>query len=311
MKVEQPRELNALVDDSIPLTWSSRWQRFRDVVPLVALLAAFVVEGALLAAWLEDRLDAPTALIILFGGLLIFALHLVPVECEMRSRHRAKRALEAKDKGVVLKPMRRDLVPWDWIKTFRFEPFSQRSDLVKLTVEYAAGRKSKFIRRWSMALSKTEQVGNLTSELEFRRQRGTGSFALLRLAEPLVAPPVAQKMALVPCWVGVIGLYLLAHGIPLLFISFPDHDKGSDARRAKIERVSKKAAQPSRFATKADWLRARIGPHRILIGGTLTGLGAGFYAWGMVLIFRTKESGPMPQTDSSSAQGLASAVVKR
>jgi hypothetical protein len=309
MKVEQPRELNSLVDDSIPLTWNYRWQRFRVLVPFLALLVIVTIERALLGAWLKDKLDVSTISVAVIASFSFFLFFFILLEGEIRFRHRTTRVLEAKDKGVFLKPMRGEFIHWDLIRTFRFEPFLHRSDLVKLTVEYAASRKSKIIRYWSMALSKTEQVDNLTSELEFRRQRGTGSFALLSSAEPLVAPPVPQKMALLPFWVCVLGFWLLAHGIPLLFISFPDHDKGLDARRAKIERVSKKEAQSSRSAAKAERVRSLFGPHRIPVGCALTGLGLGFYAWGMILIYRTKKSGLMPEPNSPSAQAIPSAGV--
>lgn len=307
MKVEQPRELNALLEECRPLTWSGRWLIFRSYFRLLLPLLAFSSVGALEIMFWADTLSLPKLLFCIALPVSLPSFVLVMTEIGSKINFHSKRVLEIRDQGIKLNPGG-IIISWHEISLFRFEPMVDRLNLVKLAVEYRDKRKTKVINRcWPMVLSKAEQMLSLSSELTLRQQMGKGAFVLKQFTEPVISqasPP--PKITILPLWLWMIGFYFILHGLPILGASIfktTDQPVKSHSHRTVSP---KRAEQFARFIIKSGHIHnfQEFRRFSMICGSAMTGIGIVFFIWSTAAERKFRKHQPVEAQDKTASNPI-------
>ena len=307
MKVEQSHELNALLEECRPLTWSGRWLIFRSYFRLLLPLLAFCSVGALEIMFWADTLSLPKLLFCIALPVTLPSFVLLMTEIGSKNDFYSKRVLEIRDQGIKVNPGA-IIISWHDISVFRFEPVVDCLNLVKLAVEYRAKRKTKIINRcWPMVLSKAEQMLNLSSELTLQQQMGKGSFALKHFTEPVISqanPP--PKITILPLWLWMIGFFFFLHGLPILGASiFKTTDQ--PVKNHSHRTVSpKRAEQLARFIIKSGHIHNYQEYRRfsMICGSVIIGIGTVFLIWSTAAERKFRKRQPVEAQDKTASNPI-------
>jgi len=217
MRIEQAAELNKHVDETIPLTWAVRLKMFRLVCPLLLLCSVQMMEIVLIRLWLSGRSFTDLVWLLLAAGIFPFALVFIATELTLRLHHRTKRTLELEKDAITITPSKISRVPSERVYAWWLEPVPMKTELRKFTVDYSPDKKGDSHRVWSMVLTQPDQTQALRLELDGLRLAGRKEVPLIELLEPRprMQPPRSRSM-----WLIAAAMYLLVHGMPLLFTGF-------------------------------------------------------------------------------------------
>jgi hypothetical protein len=279
MQFEQPAELNWLVDRTIPLTWPVRRRAIGPVMPLLVCCSVILMEQVALRLWLSNRSLASELPLILVCAMVPILSVMAAFELQVRITRRNKRTINFDPKRISISPAKYNRVPWNRVRSWRFEPLSQAQGLSKLTFEYGIGMNGKQAREWSIALRQNNQEHEILSELEHYRQIGLNKAQLVRLSAPFV--PVDPKRRLRSMIAAAVGFYLLVHGCPLLFLGLFPGPRHADEARQDSQFTANERAKFQQIIARTFSSRQQFQHFLLLAGGGLTAAGAGLYFWGL------------------------------
>ncbi len=276
MTIEQPSNLNRLVDDTIPLTWQVRWRSFRNVVPLLLFCSINGVEMMLLRLWLRHRPIVAEWPMLLLMAVFPFVLLFLAMELLLRLNHRTKRRLRFEPKWITITPTKQNRVRWERISAWRLEPVSGETDLARLTIEYRLNKKARYLRHWAMVLSQPDQVHALRAELERWRQVGKNTAALTELPKAML---VKQRARVRGMWLFALALYCLVHGFPLLGVGLSSSSSREERPAEESRLTPAEREKLGRLFVRYFKTPERYRRFLVLTGGGLTGMGVALYFW--------------------------------
>jgi hypothetical protein len=282
--IEQKPELNRFVDPSIPLTWRYRWEQYRRLLPLILFCSVCLLDQALLHAWLADQMFLGVFVKIAVCGLAISLVLFLGLEFGIRSRHRSKRVIRIEDKGIYLKPSKRQLIRWKEVSAWLAEPIPQEPELSKLTVLLSQSKKPQKTA-WSMVLDKS-QMRTMFAELELRKNIPPANFQIDILNEPSL-PESRTRFSMAGLCLYLFGFYLLLHGGPLLLSGLTHGHSHGDSGGSKF--TSAEIEKLARFFQAHFSSKAEVRHFFIVAGSVLTGLGLVFMVWGWLLMKRLRK----------------------
>jgi hypothetical protein len=157
----------------------------------------------------------------------------VLIEILVRLRQRSKRILKVETRRIVVSPAKNGSVLWKKICRFHFEPITQFPDGCRLLIFLRGFRGEKQVERpfWMMVLERSSQAHELASCLEAKRGETKSNFDIVTLSKP---SPVAPITTFPPFGLSLYmgGIYLLLHGVPLLFVAIEkDHPHSATGPR--------------------------------------------------------------------------------
>jgi len=278
MQFVQLAEFNRFVDSTIPLTWRKRWELIMPMLPITIVCGVTMAEIVALMTWLSDRNLLATLPVMALALITPTALLTGALELNLRLSHWTKRRLGLETNRIRITHAKYRNIPWKWIKGWLFEPLAERTDLAKVTVEYAIDRKGKRKRAWSIVLAQPEQTHALKSELDHLRERGILDAPIVELTEPAT---FQQKPFRFRGMVQLaLALYFFVHGFPLVAtgISQPEKDRQLSSDSTITEAQPRK---PARYMARYFSSEKEVRQFFLVTGAALTGLGALFYIWGI------------------------------
>jgi len=243
MTVEQKPELNRFVDLSIPLTWEYRWIQLKLMLPVWLLLLAILLEAWFFGTWLAGRSWLQPLLVGLGGWLAMVFFVAGMMEIQIRARHRSKRVIQIKDKGITVKPAKNSFVRWKQILKFQLVPIPEApgTSALILYLRVRPGRRQTHRAFWAMALENPSQTQDLLRYLQTRKSETPTSYEI----EILERPGPTEKQSHAPyLFLGMTlmmaGYFLLMHGGPMLVaILDRDHHDSGDGRKLSPEAAAR------------------------------------------------------------------------
>jgi hypothetical protein len=132
LKIEQPARLNKYVDQTIPITWKTRWSAMKLSLPLMLFCSFLFIEMAALRWFLGKPVRFDVAAVAAFTFPL---LPLIAAEIQLRVAHQTKRVLKIDDTGVSTS-IRGSSVKWRWptVQAFEICPIAEEPTLRKVVI---------------------------------------------------------------------------------------------------------------------------------------------------------------------------------
>lgn len=238
MTIEQNSELNRFVDPSIPLTWQWRWCQIKMTLPIWVFSFACILEMGLFKAWLSDKLSF--GLLLTWLGYCLFALVLIfgIIEAQVRIRQRSKRVIRFESREILVKPAKNQLIRWNKVAKFQFEPIPEAPDLMKfkLFLRCRPNKKLPTHAYWAMVLQNQSQVQELTRYLQANKTETPTNYEIEILDRPW-SPEYSTPFPFLGLSLGLGGMYLLLHGVPILLavINRNRHDSDETSKLSPVE----------------------------------------------------------------------------
>jgi hypothetical protein len=292
MTIEQKPELNRFVDPSIPLTWNYRWRQIKPTLPIWIFILLPLLEIGLFRAWLADKLQWDRLAVLVMAGPAMFIFVLAVAEVQTRIQQRSKRVIQFNDDKIRLRPSKSELLKWEKIAKFQFEPIPGMQGLMKLKLFLHGRPNQKLAGRtfWSMVLEQPAKVQELVEYFQKRRTETPTNFQVEVLDKPIPPGPPGQPVLLgMSLYLG--GIFLLLHGLPLLLVGLTDgrhHDSGNDSDFTSDEKV-----KLGRFIIKYFHTPGELRHFYIVTGGVLTFSGLFLLVWGWLLMNRKPRAMPV------------------
>ena len=297
--VEQPARLNHLVDETIPLTWQVRWHGLKVCLPLLAFSSVCIVEIIFIRAWLADQM-AGVWLTLVLGFLFPPILVLIMSEVQIRIYHVQKRRLSFKKRGLVFQVG--DLVcPWESLAGFRFEPIVNQPQLKRCYI-LGRGPHGQIIMRpkWSLALDAAQRQA-LLKALPIYHPAGLGEIRI-EDANTIESAVHVRRVPFAAMSLCLLGLLLCLNGAPLAFVFFGDKEPRSREHTSDFVVAERRDKQIAEFVTRHFSSLTEFRAWAFWTGVTITVLGAGAIAGGVVLLNRASPSTGRRDSFNSSSQ---------
>jgi hypothetical protein len=241
MTLEQNSELNRFVDPSIPLTWKWRWCQIKMTLPIWVFSFACVLEMVLFKAWLSDKLSFGHVLTWL--GYCLFALALLfgIIEAQVRIRQRSKRVIRFESGKIFVQPAKNQLIRWNSVAKFQFEPVPEAPKLtkMKLFLRRRPNKKSPARAYWAMVLQNQSQMQELTRYLQTKKTETPTNYEIEILDRPR-SPEYSAPFPFLGLSLGLGGMYLLLHGVPMLLaVINRNHHESDETSKLSPEESAK------------------------------------------------------------------------
>lgn len=258
------------------------------VIPLAVFSSVCFVEILLIQSWFENTLgDRWPVLIVgfVFPLLALFVL----IEFDLRLRHRSKRRLKIKKRGLAFHPGDRSCF-WKSVGGFRFLPIAGQSQLKRCIVLGFDRKRKTFVEwpNWSLALD-AEQRSALVRSVSAVRSVDLGNF---RIEEPETVEPLPQprRVPLLAMSVQMVGLYLFLHGMSLMGFFLTDEKTRSPETPSNARMSKAKAEQIAKFVIERFHIHDahELRTFGLWTGVSLTVVGLGGFAAGAVLMKRAE-----------------------
>ncbi len=273
MTIEQKPELNRYVDPSIPLTWRYRWRQLKLLLPIWIFAWVCLLETGIFQAWAANRLSFGLVLADLGGGIALLLFLFGILEVGIRLRQRSKRVLRIDDNRIVVKPARNQFLRLKQISKFQFEPIAEAPTCTKLRV-FTSGSKRQGRAFWSMVLESPTQMRELIGCLQMKEVAASARYEIEIVEKPLQPEsPVPISYLGISLYLG--GMFLLLHGVPLLFVALSRGHSGHDSDMTEDQRAKFGRWIASHFSS-VDQLRH----FSLCLGLALTVLGLAMLIWG-------------------------------
>lgn len=298
MTFEQPATLNRFVAEPLPVNWASRLKHIRLYLPLLAFMTICMAEQAAYAMWIHDNFKPLLFLVAFAPAAFLLTVVLILNEIRLRSQD-GNRLLNVLEKGISFSTVARPAIRWPKVVAFWFEDISDAPELRKITVEYFGDRKTRYPRRFSLALTRRDQCSELHSELNLLQQQHNLKFRIEQ-DHSLPSIPVPRNPVL-SMSLSVAGLLFLLHGVPLLLAPFA-HDKDALRHSDPNHEWSPKTQEIFARFVKAHFSSAKEFHHFLIAtGAVLTLIGAGLMVAGY-FVGRQKSDEASPAQQPHSAQ---------
>ena len=238
--------------------------------------------------WLNDEsLMENLPLLLGLAAMPIVLLFLVQ-EISLRGTHASKRVLKLGENGVFVKPAKYKSIPWQNVKRWQLQRFSDAVGFCRLTIEYRIGKRSSWPKEWSMALDDSKVRSDFVAVLDVFKQRGLSSAPVTELASSSISSK--RRLPTVRTFVAIaFAMFLLIHGLPLLFagLSAPhnaQHSSTSDSSYSIREKAKLRRFISQHFVSLEQFKRfCRV------TGGGMTGAGAVLYFYALRSMQKTRK----------------------
>ena len=257
------------------------------ILPPLIFFGVCLLEMGIGKAWLADKLSFDFIL-TLFGECLVLLLFIFGMlETQIRIGQRSKRVIQIEDKKIKVKPAKNQLIRWNRISKFQFEPIPEMPELMKLKLFLHGRPNQKLSERafWSMVLAQPEQVKGLVECLQ-KRQMETPTNYEVEVLEKSPPPEHPTPFPYLGLSLYLGGFYLLIHGLPLLLIGLAN--RGHHYSEDDSDLTLNQKAKLGRFILKHFSSLEEMRYFFIVAGGVLMLLGLWLMIWGWLLMNRNK-----------------------
>jgi hypothetical protein len=290
MTFEQPATLNKFVAEPVPVNWGSRWKHIRLYLPLFAFMTICMAEQAAFAMWTHDNFKPLMLLLAFLPAAFLLTVALTLNEIRLRSQG-GNRLLNIMEKGISFSTVARPATRWPKVVAFWFEDIPDNPELRKMTVEYFGDKKTRYSRRYSLALTKRDQYPALLSELNFLQQQHNLKFRI-ELDHSVPSIPVPRN-PLLSMSMSLAGILVLLHGVPLLLAPFT-HDHAGQHHSDPNHEWSPRAQEIFARFVKAHFSSVKEFHHfMVATGAVLTLIGVGLMVAGY-FVRRQRPAGASP-----------------
>ena len=248
LKIEQPARLNKYVDQTIPITWETRWSAMKLSLPLMLFCSFLFIEMAALRWFLGKPVRFDVAAIAAFTFPL---LPLIAAEIQLRVAHQTKRVLKIDDTGVSTS-IRGSSVKWRWptVQAFEICPIAEEPTLRKVVIYSSRNSpKGSFQLQRALVLPDAKALEDLRNLLQ---HKSDFEGALYELRDGKAIPEIKRRPRLAAVVYLALSFFLFIHGFPLIMVGL-----GVKHQRDPIGEVQPQGPHPldKALAKAAPWAK--------------------------------------------------------